>query len=600
MNGEEKNIVPDDLGDWARTHRCGELRGADAGTKAVLMGWVQKARDHGGVLFVDLRDHTGLTQIVFHPELVDPETLERARAARGEFVLGVKGQVRARPGDMVNPGLPTGEVELEVLEMRVLNVSLTPPFPVDDDAEVSEDLRLKYRYVDLRRPSLQEALRLRANVALEVRKHLFGRGFTEIETPMLVRPTPEGARDYIVPARLHPGKFYALPQSPQLYKQILMVSGFDKYFQIARCLRDEDLRADRQPEHTQIDIEMAFAREDDVFTLVEELMVHVFRTCLHVEPATPFPRMTYREAMSRFGTDKPDLRFDLELADVSDRVAASAFGVFRDTVGKGGTVMGLRVPGGGARSRKEIADLEETAKRYGAKGLAWTKPGERGLEGGIGKFLGGDEAALREVLGGEPGDLWLFVADQWGTACKSLGAVRTVLGEPLTAGKEREFRWLWVREFPLFEYDPARGGWEAAHHLFSMPLEEHIPFLDTDPGKVHAQLYDLVVNGVELASGSIRIHRRDIQEKVMKVVGMSLEEAEQKFGFLLEAFQFGAPPHGGIAPGLDRLIMVMSGRRSLRDVIAFPKTARAASLMDGAPAEVDPQDLQDLGLKPIR
>jgi len=594
-----ERIRPENLGDWARTHHCGDLRAADAGNEVLLMGWVQKTRDHGGVLFVDLRDHTGLTQVVFHPESFAEETLATARAVRGEFVLAVRGTVEARPGEMANAALPTGAVEVKASAFRVLNVSLTPPFPVDDDAEVGEDLRLKYRYIDLRRPSLQESLRLRGRVTLEVRRYLFERGFTEVETPLMVKPTPEGARDYIVPARLHPGKFYALPQSPQLYKQILMVSGMDKYFQIARCLRDEDLRADRQPEHSQIDMEMAFVREDDVFELVEGLMAHLFKACLDVELTTPFPRMTYREAMDRYGTDKPDVRFDLPLVEVSEIAATAEFKVFAETVASGGAVKGLRVPGGAARSRREIQELETAAKLYGAKGLAWTKVGESGFEGGIGKFLGSVEAGLREALGAETGDLLLFVADAWLTACRSLGAVRSLLGEPAIVGREREFHFLWVREFPLFEWNPDRGAYEPAHHMFSMPLEEHLPLLESDPGKVHAQLYDLVVNGVELASGSIRIHRRDIQEQVMKVVGMSMEEAERKFGFLLEAFQYGAPPHGGIAPGLDRLIMVMSGRRSLRDVIAFPKTARAASLMDGAPCAVDPRDLQDLGIRVI-
>jgi len=593
---EETGPAAEAMGDWVRSHHCGALRGDDAGTEAVLMGWVHRNRDHGGVLFVDLRDHTGITQVVFHPEKVDPETLRKVRAVRAEFVLAVRGRTARRPGEMVNPDLPTGEIEVEAADARVLNVSRTPPFPVDDETEVGEDLRLRYRYLDLRRFSLQETLRLRSRATLEIRNHLAGRGFVEVETPMMVRPTPEGARDYIVPARLHPGKFYALPQSPQLYKQILMVSGMDRYFQLARCLRDEDLRADRQPEHTQIDMEMAFVREDDVFGVVEELMAHVFRSCLGVDLPTPFPRLTYREAMDRYGTDKPDLRFDLELVDVSPQVAGSGFGVFAQAVARGGVVKALRVPEGAALSRKEIDGLEAAARTYGAKGLAWTKVGADGFEGGVGKHLG-EARPLAEATGAVAGDLLLFVADAWNVAAKSLGAVRSVLGEPLVRGREQEFRFLWVREFPLFEFNPDRGRWEAAHHLFSMPMEEHLPYLETDPGKVHAHLYDLVANGVELASGSIRIHRRDIQERVMKVVGMSLEEADRRFGFLLEAFQYGAPPHGGIAPGLDRLIMLMSGRRSLRDVIAFPKTARAASLMDQAPSEVDPHDLLDLHIR---
>ena len=594
----ETTLTPEPMGDWARTHLCGALRATDVDADALIMGWVHRTRDHGGVLFVDLRDHTGLTQVVFHPQNLSPEVLSRARAVRAESVLAVRGKVAKRPDEMVNPDLLTGAIELDAVEMRVLNVSRTPPFPVDDETDVGEDLRLRYRYLDLRRFSLQEAMRLRARVALEVRKYLSDDDFVEVETPMMVRPTPEGARDYIVPSRLHPGKFYALPQSPQLYKQILMVSGINRYFQLARCMRDEDLRADRQPEHTQIDIEMAFIQEDDVFALVEGLMAHVFRVCLNVEVPTPFPRFSYREVMDRFGSDKPDLRFDLELRDVSPIAAESAFKVFADTVAGGGVVKALCVPGGGEKSRKQIDELEATARTHGAKGLAWTKIGASGPEGGVGKHLG-DASGFVESTGAGAGDLLLFVADEWETACKALGAVRTSLGEPLIEGKEKEFRFLWVREFPLFAFNGDRGRWEAAHHMFSMPLPDHLEYLESDPGKVHAQLYDLVANGVELASGSIRIHRRDIQERVMKVVGMSREEADRRFGFLLEALQYGAPPHGGIAPGLDRLVMLMSGRRSLRDVIAFPKTARATSLMDQAPAEVDSQDLQDLHIRVV-
>jgi aspartyl-tRNA synthetase len=595
-SGEEPGVALESMGGWRRTHLCGELRPSEIGGEAVLMGWVHRTRDHGGVLFIDLRDHTGLTQVVFHPANLSPEALAKARAVRAEWVLAVRGRVVARPPEMVNRDLATGGVEVDATEGRVLNVSRTPPFPVDDETEVSEDLRLRFRYLDLRRFSLQQSLRLRAQVALETRKHLTGKGFVEVETPMLVRPTPEGARDYIVPSRLHPGKFYALPQSPQLYKQILMVSGMNRYFQLARCLRDEDLRADRQPEHTQIDLEMAFVTEDEVFEVIEGLMAHVFRECLGEELATPFLRLSYRDAMNRFGSDKPDLRFGLEIVDVTERAAGSGFGVFANAVAAGGVVKGLLVPGGAEKSRKDLDGLEAAARTYGAKGLAWTKVGPQGLEGGIGKHLGAG-SGLAEALAAKPGDLLLFVADGWSTAARAMGAVRSVLGEPLVAGREKEFRFLWVREFPLFEFNPDRGRWEAAHHIFSMPMEEHLPFLETDPGKVHAHLYDLVANGIELASGSIRIHRRDIQERVMKVVGVSPEEAERKFGFLLEAFQYGAPPHGGIAPGLDRLIMLMSGRKSLRDVIAFPKTARATSLMDQAPAEVDPEDLRALHIR---
>lgn len=588
-------LALDTLGDIRRTHRCGEPRPDMIGQTLTVMGWVHKVRDHGGVTFLDLRDYTGILQVVFHPNEVGDEITARVHELSREYVVAVEGVLIARPAEMLNPELSTGAVELAGRGLRILNVSRTPPFAIEDEPEGSDDLRLKYRYLDLRRFPLQEALRLRNRVTLKVREYLNDNRFCEIETPMLVRPTPEGARDYLVPARLHTGKFFALPQSPQLYKQILMVAGFDRYFQLARCLRDEDLRADRQPEHTQIDIEMSFVREDDVFQLIEGLFGHVFREVLGVSLESAFPRLTYRDAMDRFGTDKPDTRFDLEMVDVTELGAGTEFQVFAGAAAAGGAIKALRVPGGAGKSRKEIADLEAVAKVYGAKGLAWCKVAEGGLEGGIAKFISAE--AFRRALAAATGDLLLFVADErWDVACKSLGAVRTVLGEPLVAGKEGQFNFLWVREFPLFEQSDG-GGWAPAHHIFTMPLEEHFPYLETAPGKVHAQLYDLVCNGVEMASGSIRIHRRDIQERVMKVIGLSLEEADKRFGFLLEAFQYGAPPHGGIAPGLDRLIMVMTGRRSIRDVIAFPKTQSASSLMDGCPAEVDERDVKDLHLK---
>jgi len=585
----------DALGNLKRTHHAGRVTAELIGQTVTVAGWVDRLRDHGGVYFIDLRDWTGIVQVVFHPEHLPADSLAAARDLAREYVVAVSGVVTPRPPEMVNSKLGTGAIEIDAREIRVLNISRTPPFAIEDDTDASEDLRLKFRYLDLRRPTLQESLRLRNRVTLSVRHHLNEQGFCEVETPMLVRPTPEGARDYLVPARLHRGKFYALPQSPQLYKQILMVAGFDKYFQIARCLRDEDLRADRQPEHTQIDIEMSFVTEDDVFRLVEGMMGQVFRDVLGITLPAEFPRLTYREAMDRFGTDKPDTRFGLEMIDLTALGAQSEFGVFKQAVESGGGVRGLVVPGGAGKSRKEIDDLTEKAKLYGAKGLAWARVTETGLEGGSAKFL--DAPAVTSALGARPGDLLLFVADaRLDVACRSLGAVRSVLGEPLIKGREMEFNFAWVREFPLFE-PTDNGGWAPAHHIFSMPLEEHVELLESDPGKVHAQLYDLVCNGVELASGSIRIHRRDIQERVMKVIGLSIEEAESRFGFLLEAFQYGAPPHGGIAPGLDRLIMVMTGRRSIRDVIAFPKTQSATSLMDGCPAEVDERDVRDLHLK---
>jgi aspartyl-tRNA synthetase len=580
-----------------RTHTCGELRASHAGEDVRLNGWVHRVRDHGGVLFVDLRDRSGLTQVVFHPEGLSEEVLETARTLKPEFVVSLTGKVAPRPPEMVNRELGTGEIEVLATGALVLNPSRTPPFPIEDDVDASEDLRLRYRYLDLRRPSLQKSLRLRHRVARLVRDYMDARGFVEIETPMLVRPTPEGARDYLVPSRLHPHRFYALPQSPQIYKQILMVAGFDRYYQIARCLRDEDLRADRQPEHTQIDIEMSFVTEEDVFALCEGLFSSVTRDAIGVDVPVPFPRVTYREAMDRFGSDKPDLRIPFEIRDASAPGAESEFQVFRATVGAGGVVKALRVPAGGGRSRKEIEDLEAHAKRYGAKGLAWCRVKGASLDGGISKFLGGVAARLLEVLEAADGDLLLFVADRWEVATRALGAVRSLLGEPLVKDRTRDLRYLWVREFPLFHRNEETGGWEAEHHIFTMPLPGHVDLLESDPGRVHGQLYDLVVNGTELASGSIRIHRRDLQERVLRVIGMTDEEAEKRFGFLLEAFQYGAPPHGGIAPGLDRFVMILSGLRSIRDVQAFPKTASALSLMDGSPGEVREEDLRELHLR---
>jgi aspartyl-tRNA synthetase len=580
-----------------RTHACGELRATHAGGAVRLNGWVHRVRDHGGVLFVDLRDLTGLVQAVFHPEGVPKAVLETARSLKSEFVASVEGKVARRPPEMVNPDLDTGEVEVLATDVRILNPSRTPPFPIEDEVEASEDLRLRYRYLDLRRPALQKALRLRHRVARLVRDYMDARGFVEIETPLLVRPTPEGARDYLVPSRLHPRRFYALPQSPQIYKQILMVSGFDRYYQIARCLRDEDLRADRQPEHTQIDIEMSFVTEEDVFELCEGLFSSVTRDAIGVDVPVPFPRLTYREAMDRFGTDKPDLRIPLEIRDVGPLARETEFQVFRATIEAGGVVRALRVAGGAARSRKEIEELEAHAKRFGAKGLAWCRVKGSALDGGIAKFFGGLSDRLRGTLGAEDGDLLLFVADHWEVAARSLGAVRSLLGEHLVRDLSRDLRYLWVREFPLFHRNDETGGWEAEHHIFTMPLPEHVDLLESDPGRVHGQLYDLVVNGTELASGSIRIHRRDLQERVLRVIGMSDQEAERRFGFLLEAFQYGAPPHGGIAPGLDRFVMILAGLRSIRDVQAFPKTASALSLMDGSPGEVREEDLRELHLR---
>jgi aspartyl-tRNA synthetase len=591
--------VIDNLGGWKRTHRCGGIRAEDTGSEVFLMGWVNRVRDHGGVFFLDVRDREGLAQIVCHPGTGRDEVVEKARSVRPESVIAVRGLVTPRPAEMRNPQMPTGDVEVDAAEIKILNVSETPPFVIGDEEIAGEDLRLEYRYLDLRSASLQAVLGLRHRVAQETRGYLDGEGFWEIETPMLVRPTPEGARDYLVPSRVHHGSFYALPQSPQLYKQILMVSGMDRYFQLARCLRDEDLRADRQPEHTQIDIEMSFVEEETIFALVEGLMVRLFQRCLGVPIHAPFMRLSYEDAMDRYGTDKPDLRYGCEIVDLSDVVANSGFRVFREALESGGRVKALTIPQGGSLSRKEQDDLEAHVKPFGARGLARAKVASGKLDGGFAKFVEGAEAErIIAATGAKDGDLIAIVADRRSVANRSLGALRTKIGSRLMTEEARnDWRLLWVDRFPLFERDDASGAVVPCHHLFTMPLEEDLPRIKTDPLSVHARLYDLVMNGTELASGSIRIHRRDIQEMVMEVAGIGPEEADRRFGFLLKAFQFGAPPHGGIAIGLDRLVMLMAGRTSIRDTIAFPKTTSASSLMDGAPASVKPEDLKELHIR---
>jgi len=583
-----------------RTHRCGDLRAEHAGLRVRLMGWAHRVRDHGGVLFLDLRDRYGITQVVFRPEKLAPALLERARTIGSEYVVLVEGDAKARPPGSENVELKTGAMEVEAVDLAILNVSRTPPFPLDEAGTASEDLRLRYRYLDLRRETLKNSIIFRHNMTRSVREYLSDQGFLEIETPLLVKPTPEGARDYVVPARLHPGKFYALPQSPQLYKQILMVAGFDRYFQIARCLRDEDLRADRQPEFTQVDLEMSFVTEDDVFQVVEGTLQSVFRRDLGRDLAAPFPRVTYDEAMARFGSDKPDLRIPFEIHDVTEIAGESAFEVFR--AAKAGAprtaTLLLPVPGLATASRREIDGYEATAKQAGAAGLAWARVKGAALDGGVAKHIGADLVPrLLGAAGAGDGDLLLFAAGPRSLAQRVLGLLRTQIGNAAFKLDDQDFRFLWVHRFPLFEWLESHNAWGPAHHIFTMPLDEDLAHIESDPGRVRAQLYDLAANGNELASGSIRIHRKDIQESVMRTIGMKAEEAHLKFGFLLEAFEYGAPPHGGIALGLDRLVVLFHGGDSIRDAIAFPKTASATSLMDGAPAPIDPADLKELGIR---
>jgi aspartyl-tRNA synthetase len=583
---------------WKRTHRCGEVSARDEGHDVVLAGWVKRVRELGHLTFLDLWDRTGIVQLVTERDSEGLQTL--FESLRAEDVIACAGTVRMRPKDMVNAHMKTGEIEIVASRIAVFNRSEVPPFAVTTDVQANDDLRMRYRYLDLRREPLQRNLEMRHRLALAAREFLAGEGFLEIETPMLVRRTPEGARDYLVPSRLQPGKFYALPQSPQLYKQILMVSGFDRYYQLARCLRDEDLRADRQPEHTQIDIEMSFVTEEDVFSVAERLMHEVFSRVLGVEIPIPFPRIDYSEAMSLYGSDKPDVRFGLEIRNCESVFRECEFGVFRSILERGGTVRGISLERGAVFSRREIADLETLVKASGAGGLVWIKLEASGVSSSISKFLtAANIASLRSTFGldAAPGLILLVGGDETAVR-KALGELRLHLGRKhLLAGGEGH-RFLWVNRFPLFVPSEA-GGWEAAHHIFSMPFEEDLPLLASDPGKVRGHLYDLVCNGTELGSGSIRVHHRDLQERLFAIIGISPEEANRKFGFLLEAFQYGAPPHGGIALGLDRIAMIMFGGTTIRDFIAFPKTQSATSLMEGAPSEVEEQLLEDLHIRVI-
>ncbi len=579
-----------------RTVTCGELRAADEGRTVTLNGWVHRNRDHGGVHFINLRDRYGVTQVVID-QGAPRELTEVAGGLRFEYVVAVEGTVRPRPADMVNRDMPTGAVEVAASRIHVLTKSETLPFMVDEQSDAREDLRLKYRYLDLRSFSMQRKIKLRHDVTYRIREYLHGRDFYEIETPTMIRSTPEGARDFLVPSRIHRGAFYALPQSPQLYKQILMVGGFDRYFQIAHCFRDEDARGDRQPEHTQIDMEMSFVSKEDVFSLVEGMLGHVFRHTLGHDLAIPFPRLSYDDAMNRFGSDKPDLRFELELRDFAAFVPASTFKVFTSVLAAGGAVKALVVPGAADFSRRQIDSLEEVAKTYGAKGLAWMKVTESGLDGGVAKFFAASAREICAELGASPGDLLLFVADAWTVACTALGAVRSRLGRELGLVDASVFRFVWIVDFPLFEWNEEKNGWDATHHMFTMPQERYLERMEEAPGDVKGDLYDLVCNGVELASGSIRIHDPEIQRRIFSIVGFPHDEAERRFGFLLEAFRYGAPPHGGIAPGLDRLVMLMAGESTIREVIAFPKNTVGICPMDDSPSPVDPAQLEELGIR---
>jgi aspartyl-tRNA synthetase len=585
-----------------RTVTCGELRASDAGRGVILNGWVNRKRDHGGIAFINLRDRYGLVQVVVDAD-APAELKATAEGLKSEYCVAVEGKVRARPSDMVNPDMPTGEIEVVASRILVLNACEPLPFQIDAAGDAKEELRLTYRYLDLRSEGMQRRIRLRHEVAFAVREFLIGQGFYEIETPTLIRSTPEGARDYLVPSRLYAGKFYALPQSPQLYKQLLMVSGFDRYFQIARCYRDEDARGDRQPEFTQIDLEMSFVSREDVLNVIEGMMGHVFRKTMGIELPAKFQRIAYDDAMEWYGSDKPELRFGMKMQDFSGFVPASGFQAFKDALAAGGTVKALVVPGVAEKySRKMIEELEETAKIYKAKGLAWMKVAAGGaLEGGASKFFADQAAAVVSGLGAKPGDLILMVADaKRKIANVSLGAVRTRLGKDLGLLDPKRFEFAWIIDFPMFEYNEEEGRWEAAHHMFTWPQEKYHATMESDPGSVKGDLYDLVLNGFELASGSIRIHDPEMQKRVFRIVGFDEAEAEKRFGFLTKAFKYGAPPHGGIAPGLDRLCMIMAGETSIKEVIAFPKNSFAVSPMDDCPNTVDEKQLNDLHLKIIQ
>ena len=582
-----------------RTDTCGSLRKEDCDKIVILNGWVQTVRDLGGLIFIDLRDRYGITQLVIHPE-TQSELAERSKEIKSEFVIWAKGKVRMRENP--NPNIPTGLIEILLEDFGIISKAELPPFEIVDDIGTSEEIKLKYRFLDLRRHSLQKHFIVRNDVYQVVHKYFNENNFIEVETPFLMKSTPEGARDYLVPSRIYKGRFYALPQSPQLYKQILMMAGFDRYVQIVKCFRDEDLRSDRQPEFTQVDLEMSFIERDDIISMTEGFFARLWKEILDVDVLTPFLRMSYNDAMNRFGSDKPDLRFELELTDISDLVKNSEFKVFSDTVSSGGVVKVLNAKGCAEFSRKKIDELTELARKYGAKGIAWLKIVDGEINSPIAKFLKEDEIEeIKKLTNCENGDLLLFSSDKWSRACTILGALRLEIARKtgIIDSVKNKFSFLWVLDFPLLEFDGESGRYAAMHHPFTSPMDEDIHLLETEPGIVKAKAYDIVINGAEVGGGSIRIHSREIQEKMFKLLGLSKEEADAKFGFLLEALKYGCPPHGGIALGLDRIVMTLTSTENIRDVIAFPKTTSGLSLMDGAPSNVDEMQLKELGLKII-
>ena len=592
-----ERVFSDQLGDWKRSCYCGDARADAVGNELTLTGWVHSRRDHGGVIFVDLRDRSGLCQVVFNPAS-DPMSHEKAKQLRSEDVIAVRGVLAKRSAETINPDLATGEVELKSRELRLLNASAVPPFVIEDETDATENTRLKYRYLDLRRPQSVGHLLLRYRMTKLIRDYLDGLGFIDVETPVLTKSTPEGARDYLVPSRIYHGKFYALPQSPQLFKQILMVGGLDRYFQIVKCFRDEDLRADRQPEFTQLDMELSFVQPQDVMAVVEGMITLLFKELKGMDIPRPFPRLTYDEAMNRFGSDKPDMRFGLELCDFTDALRNSEAKVFAGAIQRGGVVKGIRIPKGGEMSRKDLDDMTPFVATFGAKGIAWTKITSEGWQSPIAKFLSAaEQKEIENISQAQVGDVVLFSADTAKTVHDALGNLRLHLGEKLGLIPEKDFALVWVVDFPLMEFDPQEKRYVALHHPFTAPLDDDLALLDSEPAKSRSKAYDLAMNGIEVGGGSIRIHQVELQRKILALMGIDAAEADAKFGFFLEALSFGAPPHGGIAFGIDRLAMLLSGAKSLRDVIAFPKSQRAVCMLTEAPSSVDSRQLRELGIR---